>query len=412
MDLVGGIFMVYQQNPRFDPRNMASRRGGDPQRGAQRTLAGLRSVGYDAGSAKLSPRMSQSAPPVMEPVPFEAGAWKNFGEGALMQLKREQGGADPQKKEQPYTWLHLADHVGIHPLILLAFNPEQSGAVDRVLPRSVIIFIPTAGEVIFLQLAEKRRIPVSAQEIRDFPQDVAHTSPELVSEFRRQKESGRVGIVTAARERAAGKTGKAYGYDAGRFYTRNIRLQRDRGKAEVDGHAERIIAWGPSFKCNVYVNDTLDHAGLDTPVNGNGHYATAGQMFERHTAKKGERVRERHLFEEISLADLQPGDIFVSYGGGEANASHTEVITGVVDKHSFFAIGAHADRSYERHYYTDQAAYDARVGELKLNERLRYAAEQIPEEPSLYRIAERHHIRHLKLDGYHFLRHRSVQVGG
>ena len=81
--------------------------------------------------------------------------------------------------------------------------------------------------------------------------------------------------------------------------------------------------------------------------------------------------------------------------------SHTEVITAVPDSDSFFALGAHYEGGYERHYFTDEDAYQAKIDDLASQERH-------PEPASEYDLSTRHRVGYIDLSDYHFLRHRAL----
>ena len=81
--------------------------------------------------------------------------------------------------------------------------------------------------------------------------------------------------------------------------------------------------------------------------------------------------------------------------------SHTEVITSVRDSVSFFALGAHYEGGYERHYFTDEAAYDAEISRLAQKDPGQGAA-------SDYDLSERHRVQYIDPTDVHFLRHREL----
>ncbi len=317
----------------------------------------LASMDYASGANSLSPDGSTTKMPAVTP-----GAWATAGgfdvATKTMERHKDEYEAEEQMKR---TWGRLADFVGVHIEILQAFNAEKYLNPLQAPGASERFYVPSASEILFAQTAEPHG--VSALEVRDNLATAAAQAPAAVSEYEELKAAGRLAVLESARARTAGETGDAYAMFSSRFYTPNSGLAVRRNKEEADGQSEHVAAWGAHWKCNVFVGDSLHQAGQAAPMLANKHYATAGMMYKHHTDKLGQKARGRD-FKEINDSELEPGDIFVRYGGTGEASSHTEVITRRVDDKSFFATGAHGEGAYERHYIVDQEAFDKLVKEL------------------------------------------------
>ena len=394
--------MVYQQNSTFDGGGLWDPGSWLPQGRGRVPTDSLRSMNYEEGRRSLSARDSSSRE--IEPLtptqsPYESGAWELFGEDQRKSIRGRFRNED-SPVGGPCSWIQLCDFLGLHPGFLGAFNPEESGPMDRILQEDVIVYVPSAEELAFWNLAQEMQIPLSAPELRDEAESVFLSEPSLVSIFSERMRSGAVDVVASARDRAAGRTGGGYGVEAGRFYSRNRALKGGRGRRSVDGVRERVIAWGEGNKCNVFVGDSFDQAGLKTPVSSNGHYPTAGNLFARYSSKEEESPRKRHVFREVAREELRMGDIFVRNGGRGADMSHTEVITSAPDSGSFFAVGAHYEGAYEIQYFTDESAYEEKV--------LSLAGDEAIQELEMDDFGERNRLRYIEPSDYHFLRHQAL----
>jgi len=309
------------------------------------------------------------------------------------------------------TWSRVADFTGIIFDSLAAFNPEIAMSPIGEAAADLTPYIPSPQEVLLWQTLSKHSPSVTAQMVRDTPSSAAAASPEGMAEYRQLESTGRTKVVAAARDRQAGETGDAYAMHSEAFYTPNSALQANK-PTTVDGKTENTAAWGASWKCNVFVNDTLAQAGLNTPVMANKHYATAGMMYNNHSDKEGEKAKSSTTFEEVGYAKAQPGDVFVRYGGTGEASSHTEVITSKRGD-TFYATGAHDIGSWERRYCTTQAAYDAACDEVMGQHLKSIGREATPEAIAAQRafvrpLAEAAHIRQMNVDDYKFLRHKQV----
>jgi hypothetical protein len=261
------------------------------------------------------------------------------------------------------TWARIADVLGLHYDMIKAFNPEIEMSPVMTAQDNQRIYVPTPSEVLFWQVCATENKEIRAVDVRDDLSLVMMRSPKAVSRFKGMAEEGRVAIVEAARDRASGETGDAYAKFSGAFYTPNEALSTQ-ATSEVDGKTEKVARWGAYWKCNVFVNDTMDQAEEKTPVMGNKHYATAGSMWTRFTTKKGGQANAEHLYDEVAYSDIQGGDIFVRYGGTGEASSHTEVITHKAGPDVFYAHGAHFEGAYERRYITNPDQYEDAQKEL------------------------------------------------
>lgn len=317
------------------------------------------------------------------------------------------------------SWRRIADAVGLHYDMIQAFNPDIKMTPMAKADPNQRIYVPTPSEVLFWQLCAQGGTGVTALDVRNDPALAMRKSPEGTSRFKSMAEEGRLNIVESARDRAAGETGDAYAKFSGAFYTPNDELSTQ-ATAEVDGKNEKVARWGAYWKCNVFVNDSMDQAGQDSPLLSNKHYATAGSMWKRYTTKKGEGAKGEHIYDEIGYGEIQAGDIFVRYGGTGEASSHTEVITHKMGPHVFYATGAHHEGAYERRYITDSGQFEQagksllmelasakglQLGNMTPDARAEFEIDNLDD------VLESARVQELDKEDYRFLRLKNMKKG-
>jgi hypothetical protein len=331
--------------------------------------------------------------------------------------KKYAGEHDEAKELGTKTWARIADVLGLHYDMVKAFNPEIKMTPAGLAEEGQRFYVPTPSEVLFWQVCATESKTVTAVDVRNDPAMAIGKSPKGVARFKSMVAEGRLTIVESARDRAAGETGDAYAKFSGAFYTPNEDLSTQ-ATANVDGKSEKVARWGAYWKCNVFVNDTMDQAEQKTPVMGNKHYATAGSMWTRFTTKKGGQATAEHLYDEVSYGDIQAGDIFVRYGGTGEASSHTEVITHKAGPHVFYAHGAHFGGAFERRYVTDDAKFSEASKQLLVElaaSQGRSVQDMSPEEWEEYEhqnvgtLTDQAHVSQLDLEDYRFLRLKSLK---
>ena len=390
----------------------------DTPEAAGSTSNPLASMDYATGSAALAPEGAAPEPAVQLPE-VTPGEWRNVDDIDVNSKIMKKYAADESqaKDQQVKTWGRIADFVGVHLTMLGDFNPGLDMSASAAPAAGAMLYVPSASELLFWQTAVDGGFDLSATEVRDNLAGAAAKAQPAVAEYAQLKSEGRVDVVGAARDRTAGETGDAYAYFSGRFYTENSGLQVRSKKETADGESQHVAAWGKSWKCNVFVQDSMHSGGQDTPIMGNKHYATAGMMYKNHTEKLGDPANGNRMYKEVEYGDIKAGDMFVRYGGTGEASSHTEVITRRMSAACFFATGAHGEGAYERQYYTDRDALDARKLEV-----VKAHLKTLGEDPEAmneeelaaavsthgYELMNAAHTQFLDTSSYHFLRHKKM----
>ncbi len=380
----------------------------------------LASMDYATAAAALAPTMPDMEPaPELETPNVTPGEWRNVDDIDVDSKIMQKYAADESQAEDQRvkTWGRVADFLGVHLSILGEFNPELELGPTSAPPAGATLYVPSATEILFWQTAVDSGFELAATEVRDDLAGAAAKAQPAVAEYAQLESEGRTKVMESARERTAGETGDAYAYFSGRFYTENAGLQVRSKKENADGKSQHVGAWGKSWKCNVFVQDTMHSGGQKTPMLANQHYATAGMMYANHTEKLGDGPNSQRMYKEVGYGDIKPGDMFVRYGGTGEASSHTEVITRRVSDNNFFATGAHGEGTYERQYFTDREAFDAH--QLELVKKHLKSLDQDPasmSEEELQDAVWSHgsdltgaaHTKYLNVSPYHFLRHKNM----
>jgi hypothetical protein len=245
------------------------------------------------------------------------------------------------------TWKAIARQHGMHERLLMAFNEhvatvDQGGGQDNplgttpALAAGVQIYIPSADEVLFKQVSERKGGDLAA----------------ATTEYNTLAGKHNLAVMRTARERASGKVGESYGtagVDGGIFYTQNPALagaSQKAGRSEtINGKKEYRVAWGASFwKCSVFLHDTAYSAGFKPDITENKHYRLAGQL---HWSKD---------YTEVDVKNARPGDFWQRFGGTRSDESHNAILSSYVDvtesgdEHdawNFTIVGAETDRAAE-----------------------------------------------------------------
>jgi len=370
-------------------------------------------MSYAQGQATVKPK-PVSAPAATTPL-VKKGARRKVSDLKLQTgTVKKYGPQDGRMADMAKpTWSRIADYCGVNFEILAAFNPELAMTPIAEAATDQTPYVPSAQEVLLWQTLSAESPSVTAASVRDNASSAASASPQGLAKYKQLEATGRTKVVASARDRQAGETGDAYAQVSEAFYTPNPNLAAGKA-AQVDGKTDRVAAWGASWKCNVFVNDSLSQAGLKTPMLDNKHYATAGMLYENHTDKAGAKPGTGKTFEEVGYANCRPGDIFVRYGGTGEASSHTEVVTAKLPDASFYASGAHDIGTYERHYFTSQETYDKAIDGLIVAHLKAQGRETTPEAVQAERyglgwqLADAAHLRQMNPDDYRFLRHKQV----
>jgi hypothetical protein len=244
------------------------------------------------------------------------------------------------------TWKHIARQHGMHEDLLMAFN-EHVGTVDQgggqdnplastpKLAEGVRIYIPSADEIVFKQVSERKGGDVAA----------------ATAEYNELAGGHNLAMMRTARERASGTVGLGYGTkgDDAVFYSQNPALagasQRAGRSVMINGEKEYKVAWGASFwKCSVFLHDTTYSAGFEPDMTENKHYQLAGQL---HWSRD---------YTEVDVKHARPGDAWQRFGGTRSDESHNAILSSYVDVDSsgaeyddwtFSIVGAESERAAE-----------------------------------------------------------------
>lgn len=224
--------------------------------------------------------------------------------------------ADRTHPEGP--WTAIARQHGVHPTTLQAFNhKKRSDGAPKPwtaprLPRvhaGTKVYIPSADEVLFAQCVDHMGGHVAV---------ATRLYHQLCTRHHRR-------LLRAGRTRATGRLGLGYANDGleGVFLSPNPALA---GASDAPGRWESIggrreyrVQWAASFwKCSVYLQDVVHHAGYEAHVTDHAHYLVAGQ------------VHRSPLFAAHPVAQASPGDVWQRWGGDGVEDSHTGVLASFV----------------------------------------------------------------------------------
>lgn len=242
-------------------------------------------------------------------------------DGRWLRLDAAQLAVQPEEGERPgdAQWRRLARDAGLHPATLRAFNhrrrpggPERPWTHPR-LPRLRVgrrVFVPSTDEVLLARCVQHAggRVARGLRQLATL--SAAHN---LV-------------LLRAARARASGRIGRSYsnaGLD-GAFLSPNPGLAGASdapGRWEThDGRREHLVRWGADFwKCSVYLQDVLYHAGFVPHMSDHDHYLVAGLVH-----------RSDH-FREHGRDRAAPGDVWQRWGGDGVEQSHTGILASFVE---------------------------------------------------------------------------------
>ncbi len=327
--------------------------------------------------------------------------------------------AEPSlKPHQDRTWKRVADFVGVHIELLQAFNADLDISPLAEAAPEVTVYVPSPQEVLFLQYCREADPSVTGLEVRTDAAGLAKRLPEAAAKLQGLRDAGALAVVEQARVRASGETGDAYATKSPWAYSPNPNMGKGKTEAVVDGRTERVGRWGShANKCNLYAHDVTHAAGLDTPIQGNRHYATAGSTWEHYTTKAGEESQAKHLFDEVSFEDARPGDQLVLYGSSREDESHIEVVTSRADSDSVYTSGAHNSGAWEtRHFSTLDALKKAMAPHVeaelaRIRARTRHTTEtQIEKQRSRLEQSLRYELHFDLLKGdARFVRHKAMK---
>jgi hypothetical protein len=255
--------------------------------------------------------------------------------GATVRLHLQDGHMDtvsaadlsslPEDGQSPVhaRWRAIARRHGLHESTLMAFNHRprrKKPAAPWTNPKlpslgfGKQVYIPSADEVLFAQCVE----------------EVGGNVATATLVYRSLAERPNLRLLRAARARATGRLGLGYsnpGLD-GMFLSPNPQLAGASdapGRWEtVDGQREYQVRWAADFwKCSVYLQDVVYHAGWQAHVTPHQHYLVAG------------RLQDSPYFEAHPVAQAAPGDVWQRFGGTEAEDSHTGILASYVEVRPF-----------------------------------------------------------------------------
>lgn len=214
-------------------------------------------------------------------------------------------------------WTGIAQANGCSAERLQAFNQHVQEvnvggtATEMALPPTTLavgveIYIPSAQELAFAECRKK-----------------AKDYDEAIALYGKLTQGPNIKMLDAAKMRASGKTGEAYGTagDAsGNFYTPNAGLAGAKSAGKIDGVAQYKVFWLKDFwKCSVFMNDVVFQAGYKPALMENKHYSTAGN------------AHKQPQYKQVKAKDAMPGDAWQKYGGSGSDESHNAVLSTFVE---------------------------------------------------------------------------------
>ncbi|MEM7102502.1 MAG: hypothetical protein AAF502_05155 [Bacteroidota bacterium] len=217
----------------------------------------------------------------------------------------------------------IAEHHGMHKISLRAFNPETVHNAGDML------YIPSKDELCFMAYFKHHgNLADAINGYENLP-----ATPNRV-------------LLYAARYRASGELGKAYGTSSLEFITPNNNLVGafESKSKEINGQREYRVNWGANlWKCNIFTHDCVFHSGHLPDVMANQHYITAGSL------------QRSNRYKQLTIDEVTPGCIAQLYNGSGSNSSHNMILVSFImrekihgeehgERWSFEALGAESDR--------------------------------------------------------------------